>query len=423
MGVKSKYRQVAIALSLLLSTTMVEASEKYVDNYSLEQVVIFSRHGLRAPLATPSSALGKITSHQWPQWDTPASYLTTRGGALESYFGHYLDKWLVDNKLLKDNECPTEKDVYFYANSMQRTIATAQYLAIGAFPGCIVPVYHKEKLNTMDPLFSLNITDGSEKFKQEAIASITQAAGEGGINGLNQRLKPIYQNMSKIIDYLKSVTCTVDKKCDFMAQDAAIKIVEGQEPGISGPLKTGTSISDAFILQYYEGAPLKDIAWGQIKSQKQFEQLVSVKEYYNSVIFAAPVIAKHVAKNLLSYIDDTFTQSDNKAKVTFLIGHDSNVASIFSALGIKTHKLPNQFETTPIGGKILFEKWKDNTTGKNLLKIQYFYQSTKQLTNMEPLTNTNPPQIVTLEMKNCPVNADGFCDFDSFINQLNEIIK
>lgn len=385
--------------------------------------MIFSRHGLRAPLATPSSALGQLTSHQWPQWDTPPSYLTTRGGALESYFGHYLNEWLVDNKLLNSNECPTEKDVYFYANSMQRTIATAQYFAVGAFPGCIVPIYHKEKINKMDALFSLDIKDDSESFRNDAIKSITESAGEGGIDGLNRRLKPIYDDMVSIIDYKNSATCTVDKKCDFLDQDAAIKIIKGQEPGISGPLKTGTSISDAFILQYYEGSPMKDIAWGQIKSQDEFENLVSVKEYYNSVIFASPVIAKHVAKNLLAYIDETFTHSNDKAKVTFLVGHDSNVASIFSALDIKPYQLPNQFETTPIGGKIIFERWKDNKTGQNLLKIQYFYQSTEQLANMIPLTRDNPPQMVTLEMKSCPVNAAGFCDFNVFIKYLNSVTQ
>lgn len=56
----------AIALSLIFTTTIADAAEKY-DDYTLEQVVIFSRHGLRAPLATPSSALGQLTSHQWPQ--------------------------------------------------------------------------------------------------------------------------------------------------------------------------------------------------------------------------------------------------------------------------------------------------------------------------------------------------------------------
>lgn len=382
------------------------------DELALEQVVVFSRHGLRAPLASPSSALGKLTPDVWPQWDTPASWLTTRGGVLEAYFGHYFSEWLVDNRLLAADTCPTDKDVYFYANSLQRTIATAQYFSVGAFPGCIVPVTHKEKLGTMDATFNPIIRDDSPEFKQRAIESINQTAGEKGLAGLNERLKPTYQQMAQIIRYGESVNCKEDKQCDLTAMPTAVKIVAGQEPGVSGPLRTGTSISDAFILQYYEGAPIKDVAWGRIKDDKQFESLVAIKEYYNSVVFSAPVVAKEVSANLVKELKNAFGQ--DKPKFTFLVGHDSNVASLFSALGVKPYKLPHQFETTPIGGKVVFERWKNKTNGETFLKIEYVYQSTEQIKTLAPLNRNNPPQRVTLALKDCQVNTDGFCAFGDF---------
>ncbi|QIQ21274.1 bifunctional glucose-1-phosphatase/inositol phosphatase [Zophobihabitans entericus] len=416
-----KFKYSALLALPLVFSCVAEAAEN-ANNYTLEQVVVFSRHGLRAPLASPSSALGKVTPNEWPQWDTPSSYLTTRGGALEAYFGHYFSEWLVDTKLLQADVCPTEKDVYFYANSLQRTIATAQYFSVGAFPGCIVPVYHKEKLGTMDATFNPIIRNDTPEFKQKAIDSINAAAGPGGVIGLNERLKPIYEDMSKVINYGKSATCTVDKQCDFLAQPTTINITASQEPGISGPLRTGTSVADAFILQYYEGSPLSDVAWGQIKNNEQFEKLVSIKEYYNTVNFSAPVVAKEVSTNLINYIHSVFDNKD-AAKFTFLVGHDSNVASMFATLGVKPYNLPNQFETTPIGGKILFERWKDNTTGEQLLKIEYVYQSTDQLRKLEQLNRENPPQRVVLELASCPINAMGYCSFDKFENLLNELAK
>lgn len=420
---KNKLKYVLLmTLSLTLGSFTAEADDS-ADRYTLEQVVIFSRHGLRAPLTTPSSSLGKLTTHQWPQWDTPPSYLTTRGGALESYFGHYVSEWLIDNKLIEEKTCPTDKDIYFYANSMQRTIATAQFFALGAFPGCMVPVYHKEAMNTMDDLFSLNIRDNSAAFKQQATQSIAQTAGEEGISSLNKSLAPVYADMEKIIGYQESTACKVDNQCNLMDLKASINITQGQEPGVTGPLRVGTSISDAFILQYYEGTPFNEIAWGQIKSQEEFEKLISIKEYYNSTVFGAPVIAKHVAKNLVSYIDDTFTKGKDKAKVTVLVGHDSNVASILSMLAIKPYQLPNQLETTPIGGKIFFERWKDNKTGKDLMKIEYVYQSTQQISQMQALTRENPPQKVTLEMAACQTDSDGFCDYQAFKSYLDASIQ
>lgn len=415
-------KKIIIILLLLSSTIVVEAKQRTYD-YQLEQVVIFSRHGLRAPLATPSSALGQLTSHQWPQWDTPASYLTVRGGALESYFGHYLQEWLVDNHIIAEKTCPTDQDILFYANSMQRTIATAQYLALGAFPGCMVPVYHKEKINTMDPLFSLNIQDDSEQFAQQAIESIAKTASNNGLNGLNQQLSPIYQQMEQIIDYQHSQACQDLSECHLNNLAAQITIKAGQEPAITGALRVGTSLADAFILQYYEGTPMQDIAWGGIQSKQQFEALVSIKEFYNSTVFGAPVIAKHVAKNLLTYIDNSFTQKDAAPKVTILVGHDSNVASLLAALKVEPYQLPDQFETTPIGGKLLFERWRDSRTDKQFIKIEYIYQSTEQIINRSVLNRDNPPRKVTLHMADCPTDNQGFCDYKIFKSYLDNLVK
>lgn len=415
-------RKLKIILGLSFVLSFSTQAIETLDNYTLEQVVVFSRHGLRAPLASPTSTLGKITPNQWPQWDTPASYLTTRGGVLESYFGHYFSEWLVDNKLLTENTCPSENEVYIYTNSLQRTIATGQYFTVGAFPGCIVPIIHKEKLGTMDPVFFPVISDDNPEFKQAAITSINQTAHAKGIEGLNQKLNNTYQDLSNIINYTQSTNCLVDKQCDFTDLPTKIIIEKGKEPGITGPLRTGTSIADAFILQYYEGAPLQDIAWGKIKNNKQFEQLVAIKEHYNTVLFGSPVIAKQVAANLINYINQTFSEK-NHTKFTFLVGHDSNVASLFSALKIKSYTLPDQFETTPIGGKVVFQKWRDNHSGEALMKIEYFYQSTDQIRNLTQLNRNNPPHKVTLEMENCPTNTMGFCSFSTFKQIIGNINK
>ncbi|MEQ6969894.1 bifunctional glucose-1-phosphatase/inositol phosphatase [Pectobacterium polaris] len=407
----SLQRKALFCLPLLLPATLsFQAVAK--EGYTLEQVVVFSRHGLRAPLASPSSALGKVTPDTWPQWDTPSSYLTTRGGVLEAYFGHYFSEWLVDNHLLAADTCPTEKDVSFYANSLQRTIATAQYFSAGAFPGCLVPVLHKEKLGTMDATFNPIIRDNSVTFKQQAIDSINQKAGAGGVKGLNERLKPVYQQMAEIIRYTDSANCKQDKQCDLMAQETNVQIEAGKEPSVVGPLRTGTAIADAFILQYYEGTPINKIGWGRIKNEKQLADLVSIKEYYNSVVFSAPVVAKAVSANLVGALAGSF--GTQQPKFTFLVGHDSNVASLFSALGVKPYHLPHQLETTPIGGKVVFQRWRDSLHNKELLKVEYVYQSTEQLASLAPLNRASPPQRVTLALNACPADEEGFCSFEDF---------
>ena len=67
--------------------------------------------------------------------------------------------------------------MYVYANSLQRTVATAQFFSNGAFPGCDVSVHHQDKMGEMDPTFNPIITDTSEAFNQQALAAMNAALG------------------------------------------------------------------------------------------------------------------------------------------------------------------------------------------------------------------------------------------------------
>ncbi len=102
--------------------------------YQLQQVLIMSRHNLRAPLANNGSVLEQSTAKAWPQWDVPGGQLTTpKAVCWRCIWGHYMREWLAQQKLVTSGECPPENAVYAYANSLQRTVATAQFFITGAF--------------------------------------------------------------------------------------------------------------------------------------------------------------------------------------------------------------------------------------------------------------------------------------------------
>ncbi len=48
------------------------------------------------------------------------------------------------------------------------------------------------------------------------------------------------------------------------------------------------------------------------------------------------------------------TDRTSAPKITVLVGHDSNIASLLTALDFKPYQLHDQNERTPIGGKIVF---------------------------------------------------------------------
>jgi len=387
------------------------------EGYQLQQVLMMSRHNLRAPLANNGSVLEQSTPNKWPEWDVPGGQLTTKGGVLEVYMGHYMREWLAEQGMVKSGECPAPNTVYTYANSLQRTVATAQFFVTGAFPGCDVPVHHQEKMGTMDPTFNPVITDDSAAFSEQAVAAMEKELSK-------LQLTDSYQLLEKIVNYKDSPACKEKQQCSLVDGKNTFSAKYQQEPGVSGPLKVGNSLVDAFTLQYYEGFPMDQVAWGEIKSDQQWKVLSKLKNGYQDSLFTSPEVARNVAKPLVSYIDKALvTDRTSAPKITVLVGHDSNIASLLTALDFKPYQLHDQNERTPIGGKIVFQRWHDSKANRDLMKIEYVYQSAEQLRNADALTLQAPAQRVTLELSGCPIDADGFCPMDKFDSVLNEAVK
>ncbi|MCR1070494.1 bifunctional glucose-1-phosphatase/inositol phosphatase [Escherichia coli] len=387
------------------------------EGYQLQQVLMMSRHNLRAPLANNGSVLEQSTPNKWPEWDVPGGQLTTKGGVLGVYMGHYMREWLAEQGMVKSGECPPPYTVYAYANSLQRTVATAQFFITGAFPGCDIPVHHQEKMGTMDPTFNPVITDDSAAFSEQAVAAMEKELSK-------LQLTDSYQLLEKIVNYKDSPACKEKQQCSLVDGKNTFSAKYQQEPGVSGPLKVGNSLVDAFTLQYYEGFPMDQVAWGEIKSDQQWKVLSKLKNGYQDSLFTSPEVARNVAKPLVSYIDKALvTDRTSAPKITVLVGHDSNIASLLTALDFKPYQLHDQNERTPIGGKIVFQRWHDSKANRDLMKIEYVYQSAEQLRNADALTLQAPAQRVTLELSGCPIDANGFCPMDKFDSVLNEAVK
>ncbi len=115
---KKRLLAAAVAGAVMLSAGAQAQDTAAPEGYQLQQVLIMSRHNLRAPLANNGSVLEQSTAKAWPQWDVPGGQLTTKGGVLEVYMGHYMREWLAQQKLVTSGECPPENAVYAYANSL-----------------------------------------------------------------------------------------------------------------------------------------------------------------------------------------------------------------------------------------------------------------------------------------------------------------
>ena len=384
------------------------------NQYQLDKVVILSRHGIRTPLENTIAFLEKSSPFKWPSWDHAYGYLTTRGGVLETFFGHYLSQWLEQQNIKLTPENP---DIYVYANSLQRTVATAQFLVAGAYAGYDIPIEHKYTIEKMDPIFDPSVQNDSSEIKQKVLKEIEEADKKGSIF---KNLAPAYKMVSDILDYPHSQLYS-ELKCDFADIPYELHFVKNEEPELRGPLAIGICVIDAFLLQYYSAFPKEQIAWGRITSQEQWQQLMQIRNHYIDLVFHSRTIARHNSKLLINKIDDLLHNKTHK--VNLLVGHDSTIAALLGALDFAEYQLPNQCENTPIGGMVILQRYRNKASGEYLFKAEYVYQSFEQLYTAQPLDINHPPQHYQLQLKNAVANSDGFYQWQDFETRLKEFKK
>lgn len=408
---KKLYSFVVLTACALLTSfsanAQLQRSKEFQDKYKLKEAVVLSRHNIRSPLSGHGSALGEMTPHEWVKWSAAPSELTSRGGVSETAMGQFFRNWLVGQGLFPDNCIPTADEVNIYANSMQRCIATAQYFTSGFMPVANLTVNHRFSPSKMDPVFFPQLTKSSPEFRKVALEQIAAMGGKKGIRGINEAIKSNYKLIEDVLDLDESPAYKSGKMKGFDNYDTEIILEEGKEPSMKGSLKDANSAADAFILQYYEEPDTLKAAFGHKNiTRDDFKKIAKVKDVYQDVLFTAPIVAVNVANPLLRYMKDELNA--DARKFTLLVGHDSNLGSVAAALGVEPFEAPEAIECkTPIGGKMVFEKWEDPATGEDLVAINLVYSSVDQLRNRELLSPENPPMIVPLKLKGLTPNADG----------------
>ncbi|WP_082786913.1 histidine-type phosphatase [Tetragenococcus halophilus] len=392
------------------------------EDYELEETVILSRHNVRAPLSEKGSDLYKLTPHKWIEWSSDAGELSSLGGNLETLMGQYFRKYLVENNLMEENEEPNDNDdsIRFYSNSMQRTIATAQYFTSGFLPISNIDVEYHNEIDTMDPVFNPQLTFLNEKFKKKALEEIDELGGKEGLQGIGKNLEKEYKLLADVLDLKDSEKAEEEDFTEFSTDDLEIELELKEEPSMTGSLGLATTAADALVLQYYEEPDEEKAAFGNELSKKQWEDIAHIKDVYGDVLFTAPSIAKNIANPLLKEIKSELT--NDSRKFSYLSGHDSNIASVLSALDFESYELPESIEkVTPIGTKVVMEKWQNNSD-ETFITFKMVYLSTDQLRDLQPIDLDNPPMVYDLSLNDINKNDDGMYTYDDVIAKFDKSI-
>ena len=385
------------------------------DGYTLEQAVILSRHNIRSPLSGSGSVLGDITPHAWFDWSSNASELSLRGGVLETELGQYFRKWLEAEGLFPENYHPEEGAVRVYANSKQRTIATAKYFAAGLLPTAVTEIETHMEYDKMDPVFTPQLTFVSPEYNAAAEEQVWSLYAEA-MDGLADN----YALLADVIDMEKSKAWQEGSVTAFRTDDSVLVLELDKEPGVKGSLKTACSVSDALVLQYFEESDRVKAAFGHELTEEQWKQIAEIKDVYGDVLFTAPLIAANVAHPLLMEIEDELMT--NERKLSFLCGHDSNVGSVLAALGADDYALPGAIEKTPIGCKLVFCRWRA-PDGSSFVSVDMVYETTEQLRNAPLLDLERHPAVVPMRFSCLTANKDGLYSEADFMAHLRDRIE
>ena len=395
----------AVLLLMTLFCMGVQAqtqrSDDFKQKYELKEVVVMSRHNIRSPLASGGAVHERVTPHKWFEWTSPGSQLSLRGGVLETEMGQFFRKWVVSEGLLPDNYRPKDDEVLFYANSRQRTFATAKYFSAGFLPFANVEITHKYEEDKMDPVFTPQFTKMNDQYRSKVLGEINEL--HGGPQAWMAAMQPALTLMEEVIEIDKS-PAAVNDTLHFRYDDTKFKIEKGDEPKMSGGYTMANSVADALVLQCYESESMA--AFGHELTTEQWRSICAVKEVYDGLLFTTHSAAVNLAYPLVSRIHEELNKEGRK--FMFLCGHDSNLASIGAALRMTYPETEQALELhTPIGSKLVFEKWADKNGTDEYVAVNLVYQSVGQLQGRTLLSVDVPPMVKPVIIEGLTANSDG----------------
>ena len=276
----------------------------------------------------------------------------------------------------------------------------AKYFSAGFLPFANVEITHKYDEDKMDPVFTPQFTKMNDTYRQQVIAEI-QALHGGPQTWMAAQQKTLTL-MEEVLDMAHSPAALQGDTTHFWYDDTQFKIERDSEPKMTGGYTLANSVADALVLQCYESENFAP--FGHELSMEQWRDICAVKEVYDGLLFTTHSAAVNLAYPLVSRIREELNRSDRK--FMFLCGHDSNLASIGAALGLNYPETENALELhTPIGSKLVFEKWSDGTD--EFVAINLVYQAVDQLQHRTLLSADVPPMVLPVTVEGLTANADG----------------
>ncbi|OLP58280.1 hypothetical protein BJF93_06610 [Xaviernesmea oryzae] len=410
--------RLACALAMLLLTV---AGAQGADALLTDKYIALMRHGVRPQ--TDSKELAKLSPKPWPKWDVADGQLTAHGVAAVKGLAPFERGMLAAKGLVPAEGCPPPGTVFGWANSaVKRTIDTGNVLLEAMFPGCGLSV-GTWKGEGPDPLYDASDVDLGAIDVDEAKAAILQAAG-GSFDRLKAETEPLLKEIDAILE------CPAGSEgCPLSEQPWKLDVKEARDDkpasvSVKGPLAKAGTLAQVFLLQYANGFPADQVAFGKASTAEDIIRLSKLRQLKYDVGNRVPYLAARDASNFLNQIlialavdpkGDEAAGGPPNARFLLFMGSDTQQAEIAALLGLHWHIPPYLDDETPPTGALTFERLHD-AAGKAYVRAGFAAPSLDQIRKAISLDSAHPPLQAVAAIPGCAAEAvDGACPLETFL--------
>lgn len=392
-----------IALCVLLAvaacaTAAPSASVPASGELKLERVVMLMRHGVRPPTRAVVAPEG-VADRPWPTWSVDYGLLTRHGYDAVRLLGVWDRANWAERGLLPASGCLGPDVIQAAASSKSRTQVTARALVEGMAPGCDIPVvfpatpeadveFHPVEAGVM-PI------DG-----EEAARAVEALAPAGGMAAEVQRQAELLDLIQRALGCCAPVYCAdkgLPAGCSLRDVRPGVVRNENDRPDVGEPFGMVSTVSQTFLLEYLEGMPMSDVAWGRL-TREEISRLLELNTLKFRYEGHAPYVATRTASPLMRRMLNAMLDGP---KLTVLVGHDTNISDLGGGLlGLHWQVPSYPVDSPPPGGALGFEVLSD-ATGARFVRAFYRAQSMDQVRYLQPLTDANPASYEYLPIPGC----------------------
>lgn len=401
---------------LLAATFALPAPACRADSrLELVRAVLVSRHGVRAP-GTGPAALARLSPRPWPIWTVAPGALSAHGARNMRLLGAFLGTTYATEGLLPSAGCTAARQVMVWAdNSTQRTRDSGQALLDGLLPGCQAHVQFSQPIDRPEPMFHPVQSGICSLDEHAAMQSVHEQTGDLAQQLAGQR--PALLLLGQLLHP------DMDATALHRWADGPLSLSTGStghDLKLGAPWGTAAAVSEIFSLEYAEGLPADQVAWGAGATTPHLAQFMPLHNLKLEWIEQAPYIAARNGSMLAQRVLDELERgsgrpasADDTPLLVALIGHDTNIANLSGMLRLHWHDTRQPDDVAP-GTTLAFELLRDTHSGEYFVRTRLFMQTADQLRSAVPLDAEHSPIVQVLAIPGCLGARDGLCPLAAF---------